>query len=198
MGARKKTGRKAGRKAGGADGRNGHDLFFQTAVRDPGICGAMLGLAVPGDELALFDLSTLRAEPTMAAGSDLRESRADAAVSVRFKGSDAKARIVFLLERKSWRDPLVLMQMLRYQVDIGSAEVRAKGEPTPVWPVLVHQGKKPWDDPPSTFRTCRSKGFRPGPAKPCGAASWTSPAPSWTSSASTPGPARSTGPPRWS
>ena len=65
------------------------------------------------------------------------EKRTDLIFSVKFKGGrkGQKAKIIFLIEHKSYKDKNLLFQLLEYQA------VMYKKEPVPVIPVVFYHGK---------------------------------------------------------
>ena len=137
-----------------------HDALFRKTVEDMDACAALLRIGVSKEKIALFDLGTLRLEPSLFVGDDLAESRADVVVSVKFKGSAKRAGIVFLLEHKSRRDRRFPLQVLGYHTGIYLSEAYRRRR-TPVWTVLVHQGKAPWKGAPLNFQDSELADFPP-------------------------------------
>ncbi|MCY4643242.1 MAG: Rpn family recombination-promoting nuclease/putative transposase [Bacteriovoracales bacterium] len=142
---------------------NLHDAFFRRILMDTELCKALLQTALPKREIELFNLSTLKAELGTFIDKNLKEHRSDVIVSLKFKGSRCKAKVFFLLEHKSYRDPKVLTQILRYQSEIYSSQEYLL-EKTPVYTVLVHQGKRPWDFS-GNFQDSELKKFPPAARK---------------------------------
>jgi predicted transposase/invertase (TIGR01784 family) len=70
------------------------------------------------------------------------EIAADDDQSTTQDGKSPSARVYILVEHKSYRDPAALLQVLRYMVQVWSAEVRSDGTRplTPIIPVLVYHG----------------------------------------------------------
>ena len=69
--------------------------------------------------------------------SEGSEKRTDLIFSVKFKGGrkGQKAKIIFLIEHKSYKDKNLLFQLLEYQAVI------YKKEPVPIIPVVFYHGK---------------------------------------------------------
>ena len=90
---------------------NVHDAFFRRAMVNPKLCKGLLQMIMPKQERELFDLDTLRAEMGTFIDKNLKEHRTDFVVSLKFKGSEKKANIFFVIEHKSYRDDRVLIQL---------------------------------------------------------------------------------------
>ena len=121
-----------------------HDAFFRRVVLNSELCLALLRTTLPKEEFDLFDPATIQGEVGIFIDKSLKEHKSDAVVSLQFKESEHRLRIVFLFEHKSYRDPNVLTQILRYQSEIYSSAAYQK-EKTPVYAVLLHQGRRPWN-----------------------------------------------------
>ncbi|MEX2442604.1 MAG: Rpn family recombination-promoting nuclease/putative transposase [Alkalispirochaeta sp.] len=140
-----------------------HDRFFRSFFSQPVHLRGLIRTSVPADVVAMLDLASLKVEPGTWIDKRNREHLSDLAVSVEVVGHDGNddgrtaddireveyseprsstAKIYILVEHKSYRDPAALLQLLRYMVQVWTAEVRSGGAPplTPIIPVLVYHG----------------------------------------------------------
>lgn len=112
-----------------------HDLLFRFVYSHKEYCPDILRLVLTGEELRLFDLSTLKMEMnTLVDGG--KEKRMDLTLSVHTRKNGKVAKILFLVEHKSFQDSDLLRQMLQYQTAIYSQSR------TPVLPIVVYHGEE--------------------------------------------------------
>ena len=79
---------------------------------------------------------TLRTQAATYVTGDGREIRTDTILSAQAKGSEKRARILFLIENKAQKNPIqTLLQLLDYQNTIYQ-----KGD-TPILPIVIYHGK---------------------------------------------------------
>ena len=92
-----------------------HDSTFHSVATEPGLYAEFVKLALDDEKRELFDWDT--ASLTDARGTDVqgRETRADLKFTVDLKAGAAQFEVVMILEHKSYTDPELMMQMLRYQ-----------------------------------------------------------------------------------
>ena len=136
-----------------------HDGFFRRVFMDMELCKEFLKAVLTKKELALFDLTTVKAERDTFIDKDLAEHRSDVIVSIKFKGMEQKVKVFFLLEHKSYKDTAVLLQILKYQAEVYLSK-EYKREKTPVYTVLIYQGERPWDFS-GNFQDSELKDFPP-------------------------------------
>ena len=116
-----------------------HDAFFKEIYSQTKYCLDIFRLIFTPKQFALFDWDTLISEATVAVDSKWKETRADLVFSVKLKQIKKPVRIIFLLEHKSYQNPMLLKQLLAYQVD------RYLKEDCPIIPILVYHGReKAW------------------------------------------------------
>ncbi len=116
-----------------------HDIFFKEIYADKRYSLDIFKLVLTKTEYSLFDWKTLKSELTSFVDTEQREKRMDLTFSVKLKRGKQTARILFLLEHKSYRNDDLLVQMLEYQTGI------YRRTRTPVIPILVYHGKeKKW------------------------------------------------------
>ena len=82
-----------------------HDHFFREVYSQPKYCVDILSLVLSKQEMSLFDWNTLKTEATTFIDQSARERRMDLLVSALLKDSKKPAKILFLMEHKSQKDP---------------------------------------------------------------------------------------------
>ena len=119
-----------------------HDHFFKEVYSQPKYCVDILSLVLSKQEMSLFDWNTLGTETTTFIDQSAREKRMDLLVSALLKDSKRPAKILFLMEHKSQKDPELLRQFLMYQAVI------YQRKKDPVLPVFINQSQnKTWKGP---------------------------------------------------
>ena len=119
--------------------RIAHDIFFKEVYSNTRYCLDIFKLVLTPSEFALFDWTSLKSEISSFIDSEQQEKRMDLTFSVNLKRSKKAARILFLLEHKSYQDSGLLLQVLEYQTGI------YRHLSGPVIPILVYHGKeKKW------------------------------------------------------
>ena len=118
-----------------------HDHFFKEVYSQPKYCVDILSLVLSEKEMSLFDWNTLATETTTFIDQSAREKRMDLLVSALLKDSKKPAKILFLMEHKSQKDPELLRQFLMYQAVI------YQRKKDPVLPVFINQSQKTWKGP---------------------------------------------------
>ena len=118
-----------------------HDHFFREVYSQPKYCVDILSLVLSKQEMSLFDWNTLKTEATTFIDQSARERRMDLLVSALLKDSKKPAKILFLMEHKSQKDPELLRQFLMYQAVI------YQQKKDPVLPVFINQSQKTWKGP---------------------------------------------------
>ena len=119
-----------------------HDHFFKEVYSQPKYCVDILSLVLSEKEMSLFDWNTLGTETTTFIDQSAREKRMDLLVSALLKDSKKPAKILFLMEHKSQKDPELLRQFLMYQAVI------YQRKKDPVLPVFINQSQnKTWKGP---------------------------------------------------
>ncbi len=148
--------------------KRAHDRFFRSFFADPDHLQGLLREALPVEVVATLDLQTVKLEPGTWIDENNRDHLSDVAASVEVRKGELPAgrrlaRVYILIEHKSWRDPEALLQLLRYMVQVWTAERRgtdAGEEPaeghqdsrarapraahplTPIIPILVYHGPR--------------------------------------------------------
>ena len=135
-----------------------HDVFFRSFFSTIKKVERLLKTILPKDILDLFDLSTLKIEPSVVVKNS--EIRADLVLSIMLKNSKGKAKIILILDHKSWPDKDVIQQLQKYQLMIVNEFCRDKGEfPPPVLCIIFYHGDKKWKRSSSLHEDWISRGL---------------------------------------
>jgi predicted transposase/invertase (TIGR01784 family) len=118
-----------------------HDRFFRSFFSEPRHLQFLIRKALPAEVTAALDLNSLTLEPGTWIDRNNREHLSDLAASVDIVGH-CSGKVYILVEHKSYRDPAAVLQLLRYMVQMWSAEMKSGGKIplTPVIPVLLYHG----------------------------------------------------------
>ena len=121
-----------------------HDAFFKEVFADPVNARQLIQHHAPPELVALLDLDTLELFDTGFIDEDLRQHFADLSFRVKLKQGN-EAYICLLLEHKSYPDKWVLLQLLRYELQIWD-NIRQQGAKylPVVFPMVVYHGRRKW------------------------------------------------------
>lgn len=125
-----------------------HDAFFKSYFGKPETLSELIQATFPESVTSLLDLSTLTVETDSYIDQELQAHFSDLCASV--NTTQGPLRVYVLVEHKTYHDPLALLQILRYMVQVWS---RQNSLPlTPILPLLFYHGKKRmW---PPSFAAC--------------------------------------------
>ena len=138
--------------------KNSHDVFFRSIFSTTEKVEKLLSTILTKDILDIFDLSSLKIEPSVVVKKS--EMRADMVLSVMLKDSNQRTKIILILDHKSWPDKDVIQQLQKYQLMIVNEHRRNKNEfPFPVLCVIFYHGNKRWKSPSSLQEDWVSRGF---------------------------------------
>ena len=130
-----------------------HDLFFKRFFSTIRRVLELLEVILPKRILDLFDLNTLQIEKDVFV-KDL-EMRMDLVLKVMFKKSSRPAKIILLLDHKSFLDRQVFNKLLKYQV---AAYTKYND---PVFTIIFYHGQKRWTLPKNFHEYLVSTGCLP-------------------------------------
>ncbi|MEA3338393.1 MAG: Rpn family recombination-promoting nuclease/putative transposase [Chloroflexota bacterium] len=124
---------------------NPHDRFFKQIVSRPEAARSLVLDYLPPDVVALLDESSLVLRKDTFVDAELQEHFSDLLYQVDLKGGRG-AYVYVLFEHKSYVEPLVAFQLLRYLVRIWEQSLREgrKYRLAPVIPVVVYHGAAIW------------------------------------------------------
>ena len=120
--------------------RNPHDAFFRSAMARLDLARDFLARYLPAEVSAGLDLDGLEALRDSFVDDELADHFSDLLFQVPTRdGGDVQ--IAVLLEHKSYPEPQVALQLLRYMVRIWE---RASADGAPVLPVVFYHGRAAW------------------------------------------------------
>ena len=130
-----------------SDITNPHDKFFKEALTQPDAARTFLRDYLPADVAALLDLSRLQLVKDSFVDESLQEHFSDLLYEVGLRDSGS-AYVCVLFEHKSYVDPLVALQVLRYMVRVWDYSLRQRARLWPIIPVVVYHGAEHWSVAP--------------------------------------------------
>ena len=146
-----------------------HDSIFRKTYQNKSNALDLFQIILTKKEYHLFKWSTLQTELTTHFNKDWEETIADLIFSVELKEQDlsqesqrnqiensknhkdkahdvSRIRFIFLFEHKSYRDPNIAFQLLKYQFYIYEKN-HEKRERIPIIPIVFYHGEKEWNIP---------------------------------------------------
>jgi predicted transposase/invertase (TIGR01784 family) len=130
---------------------NPHDRFFRDSFSRPEIARNYLEEYLPPELLPLLDLDHLVLQDGSFIDESLREHQSDLLYKTRLAANGRPVYLYFLFEHKSFPDPLVAVQLLRYQLHFWEEQVKRKELLAPIMPLVVYHGEKVWSTPTDFF-----------------------------------------------
>ena len=98
-----------------------HDRYFRSTFGEVSFVKDFLNNYLPEELLAITDMSTLEPQPTTFIDEKLKEQFADLLFRVNIM--DKEAYVYFLFEHKSYRDRMVIFQVLKYMMEVWEAKI---------------------------------------------------------------------------
>ena len=123
---------------------NPHDRFFRYLLGHPQRARTFIQHVLPANVVGHLALDTLQVEQTSFVDPDLRSHQGDLLFRVRLARSGKEAYLYVLFEHKSYPDPWVAWQLLRYMVRIWEAKWHREQRLVPIVPVVVYHGERRW------------------------------------------------------
>ncbi len=124
---------------------NPHDAFFRATLSKQEAAREFVIHYLPAEVVALFDLDSLQVSKDSFVDEELRAHFSDLLYQV--TGKDGRPSLVYLLfEHKSRPEPLVALDLLRYQVRIWRfwLDQRRPLPLPPIVPVVFYHGRAKW------------------------------------------------------
>jgi predicted transposase/invertase (TIGR01784 family) len=122
---------------------NPHDRFFKEVFSRPEVARDFLENYLPAAVVAQLDLATLALRKDSFIDPDLQQHYSDLLYQVDLQGG-AEAFVYVLFEHKSYPEPMVAFQLLRYLVRIWEQALRQQGQLAPIIPLVVYHGRSRW------------------------------------------------------
>lgn len=126
--------------------QNPHDKFFRDSFGRVEIARNYLEEYLPADVRALLDLDTLLLQDGSFIDETMQEHQSDLLYQVQMIDGRV-AYIYFLFEHKSYPDPTVLLQLLRYMVRFWERQIKDSAPLMPVMPLVIYHGERAWNGP---------------------------------------------------
>lgn len=122
---------------------NPHDVFFKSIFSDHEAAADFLRYYVPADIASSFDYSSLQIVMDSFVDQELREHFSDILYQIHLlDGSNAFVYVLF--EHKSYPDPLISFQLLRYMVRAWELAQRQDEELELIFSIVVYHGEAEW------------------------------------------------------
>jgi predicted transposase/invertase (TIGR01784 family) len=126
--------------------QNPHDRFFRESFSRPDIVRNYLEEYLPANVRTLLELDTLALQEGSFIDEAMQEHQTDLLYQVQLNNGTTTA-LYFLFEHKSYPDPLVGLQLLRYMVRFWERQVKENEELMPILPLVIYHGEKAWHTP---------------------------------------------------
>ena len=127
------------------DPHHPHDKFFKAVFKQPEHVQEILEAVAPEALLRALQLHTLRVTDASFVDEQLAEHFADIVLHCDTADSNPSAYISMLLEHKSYVPAFVPLQLMRYQQNGWTQQVRQPTPmPVPILPVLFYHGEETW------------------------------------------------------
>ena len=121
---------------------NPHDKFFKEAFSRPDVLVDFMQAYLPDALFTRLDFSTLQRETDSFTDDGLDEHFADLVFTVACNGKPIL--VTLLLEHKSYVENHPHFQLNRYLLSIWAHQLTEKKPLTPVLPIVVYHGDRPW------------------------------------------------------
>ncbi|MDJ0756591.1 MAG: Rpn family recombination-promoting nuclease/putative transposase [Ardenticatenaceae bacterium] len=128
--------------------QNPHDRFFRESFGRPEIVRNYLEEYLPAEVRATLNLETLSRQEGSFIDEAMQAHQTDLLYQVQLSDG-VDAYVYFLFEHKSYPDPLVGLQLLRYIVRFWEQQVKEQARLRPILPLVVYHGEKGWHIPTS-------------------------------------------------
>ena len=122
---------------------NPHDRFFKEAFSRKDAAVDFFRYYLPAEIVSLFDLSSAHLIKDSFVDKELQEHFSDLLYQLLLQ-DNRNAYIYVLFEHKSYPDPLVAFQLLRYMVRIWEYTRRQSMPLSPIFPIVVYHGEAKW------------------------------------------------------
>lgn len=122
---------------------NPHDVFFKKIFSDHEAAADFLRHYVPADIASSFDYSSLQIAKDTFVDQELREHFSDILYQIRLLDGGS-AGVYVLFEHKSYPDPLIAFQLLRYMVRVWELVQRQGEKLELIFSIVVYHGEAKW------------------------------------------------------
>ena len=128
-----------------ADISNPHDLFFRQTMARHEVARDFVRHYLPPDVVAFLQVETLRADKDSFVDDELKQHHSDVLYHVKCRdGQDALVYLLF--EHKSYPEPEVALQLLRYMMRIWEGRKHAgQKQAATILPIVIYHGRTRWN-----------------------------------------------------
>ncbi len=141
--------------------QNPHDRFFRESFGRIEIARNYLEEYLPDDLRQLLDLSEMNLQDGSFVDEEMQAHQSDIIYQVRLHDGQT-AYIYFLFEHKSYPDPLVIFQLLRYLVRFWERQLKEGQTLSAIIPLVIYHGERAWQTPTDFFSLLNApEGLRP-------------------------------------
>lgn len=126
--------------------QNPHDRFFRDSFGRPEIARNYLEEYLPAELRQLLDLDSLTLQDSSFIDETMQEHQTDLLYQVGLT-SGGRTYVYFLFEHKSYPDPLVALQLLRYMIRFWERQTKDNNPLEPIIPLVIYHGEKAWRSP---------------------------------------------------
>ncbi len=125
---------------------NPHDAFFKEVFSQQDAARSFLANYLPPEISSLFNLDKLTIDRDSFVDEDLRLHYSDILYQVALQDG-GEGYVYLLFEHKSYPDPWVAFQLLRYMARIWERQRKQKEKLRPIFPIVIYHGKTKWNHP---------------------------------------------------
>lgn len=125
--------------------KQAHDKLFKETFGNVEIAKDFMNVYLPATIKDIVDLETLEPQKDSFINQRLQEMYSDLLFRVNI--NDKEGYIYFLFEHKSYKDKLVIFQLLRYMIEIWESKIKKENtnELPIIIPLLIYHDKEQWN-----------------------------------------------------
>ena len=120
-----------------------HDKFFKAVFSQPDIAAALIENLFPAELTAILQLESLELTADSYVDDDLTAHFADLVYLCQLQDT-GPVQIALILEHKSYPEPQIHFQLLRYMLNHWQQNLKAEEPLVPIIPVLIYHGSSRW------------------------------------------------------
>ncbi len=120
-----------------------HDKFFKAVFSQPDVAAALIENLFPAELTAVLQLESLELTADSYVDDDLNAHFADLVYRCQLQNT-GPVQIALILEHKSYPEPQIHFQLLRYMLNHWQQNLKADEPPMPLIPVVIYHGRSRW------------------------------------------------------
>lgn len=122
---------------------NPHDAFFRQLFSDQAVARDFVAQYLPDDVVPLLELASLTIHKDTFIDQTLQRQASDVLYEVKLVAGQT-AYVYLLFEHKSYPDPQVAYQLLKYMVRIWEQDEKQQRDLRPIIPLVFYHGASEW------------------------------------------------------